>query len=239
VLLLGSGLFVVLIVTPLVVRRARPLLTATLGLGLLGIVGLGFGAEPKETDVPLLPESTLVALSVAEVEDLSTSHHTVRITHHPFEESRATGGALDRIGDDIVLVTGDGEFFLIRATGPDLQAARLGLWAPMNPEDFQDGVGPEVNLAWFRAAGLVTQDLGDSVRIVVSHHYWKTDEQCFVLRFSETLLDRTRLTGVSPNLAGDEGRWHLLYETRPCLPLKDRGHPFAGHHGRRTDRAPG
>jgi hypothetical protein len=69
----------------------------------------------------------------------------------------------------------------------------------MNPEDFQDAMGPEVTLSWSRAAGLVTQDLGDRVRIVVSHQLWKGDEQCFILRFSETLLERTRLTGVSRN----------------------------------------
>jgi cytochrome c2 len=70
-----------------------------------------------------------------------------------------------------------------------------------------------------RVADLLVQERDDDrVRLFVSHHYWKPDEACFVVRVSV-------LEGTQPELRDPAGRlaWRTLYETAPCLKLNSEG----------------
>ena len=98
----------------------------------------------------------------------------------------------------------------------------LDLRVPLNRDAFlaQAGEAGGEDRNTFRVAGLMVHESPGGVRVVVSHHYWYEDEQCVVLRFSEALAP-----------AGEtiSNVWRTLHETSPCLPIKDEGHPFAGH----------
>jgi len=71
------------------------------------------------------------------------------------------------------------------------------------------------------------QEIGDRLRLFVSHHRWKRDEACSVVRISTIEGERDVVLGGGPGLT-----WRTLFETRPCLPIQhgNRGHPFQGNH---------
>jgi hypothetical protein len=176
------------------------------------VVALGLAAVPPEASAtPVTPPDTLF-----------THYGRLTGTHMEVAGDQIPGGGLARVGDDMLLVTGAGEFFRV-GLGNGLDVERLSLRAPLNLDDFVAATDTAVNHDLFRVAGILAQPSGDSVRVLVSHHYWKVEEDCFVLRLSEATV---------PALASDEGGtaagWRTLFETRPCLEIKDRGEPFAG-----------
>jgi cytochrome c2 len=114
---------------------------------------------------------------------------------------------------------------------------------PMNGEKFAADVGlaygePHGNFSvsargeqvqtWrFRVADVLARERGDTVELFVSHHYWKSDERCFVVRVS--MLSGTR----AELLEGSQLQWRTVHETHPCVPIEgtDRkrgGNPFVG-----------
>jgi cytochrome c2 len=129
------------------------------------------------------------------------------------------GGAIARLGDKYWLATRTGtvlEFGLEAAAGA-VNIEPTGLQIPINVESFEASVPPEVDRAKFRVTDILVRQDGDSAELFASHHYWNEEQGCFTLRVSVTQL------GDGPN------EWHTLYESTPCLPLKERGHPFGGH----------
>lgn len=80
----------------------------------------------------------------------------------------------------------------------------------------------------FRVADIITHQRADRLQIIASHHFWKRDEQCFVVRVS--VLD-AQLASLTASVR--EGTWQTLYESAPCLPItgeyRKRGkNPFEG-----------
>src|SRR5690606_15439397 len=151
------------------------------------------------------------------------------------------GGGLDKLGDEVLLGVGDGTFYALNVA-PDgaVQARKLPLRAPLDREEFASAFGgsarqPKLSAEWrqskgiqtwrFRVADVVTQTDGDALRIFASHHYWKPDERCFVVRVS--MLDAS-LSALDDSLSA--ARWRTLHESEPCLPL-------AGEHSILSDNA--
>ena len=136
------------------------------------------------------------------------------------------GGAIARLGDKFWLATRTGtvlEFELEDAAGA-VNIEPTGLQIPINVESFEASVPPIVDRAKFRVADILVRQNSDSVELFASHHYWHEEQSCFTLRVSVTQL------GDGPDeYAGEPGTWQTLYETAPCLPLKELGHPFGGH----------
>ena len=129
------------------------------------------------------------------------------------------GGAIARLGDHFWLATRTGtvlEFELEAASGA-VNIEPTGLQIPINVESFEASVPPAVDRAKFRVADILVRQSSDSVQLIASHHYWHEEQSCFTLRVSATQL------GAGPDA------WQTLYETAPCLALKERGHPFGGH----------
>ena len=87
---------------------------------------------------------------------------------------------------------------------------------------------PEVQTWRFRVADVIAQVDGNVVHIFASHHFWKQQEKCFVVRVSQldtTLADIDR--------ASAPGAWQTIFETQPCVPLFGEGamrgkNPFRG-----------
>lgn len=154
------------------------------------------------------------------------------------------GGGLDRLGERILLGTGDGHLYVLQLAGDDLKVRELPARVPANREEFAAAFGgssqsprllagyaetsPAVQTWRFRVADVITHVDGDVVRILASHHYWKQQERCFVVRVSQL---ETRLSDIEDSIA--RSPWQTIFGSQPCLPLAGelamRGkNPFRG-----------
>ncbi|MGY3365312.1 cytochrome c2 [Bradyrhizobium sp. GM2.4] len=169
-----------------------------------------------------------------------------------FPKSAVRGGALARIGDRYLLVSGDGHLhvfsweavdhmtvhtlpYLVPINGEAFSAAAGRPWADRSdwvPQETQSReAGHEIlNPEWFRTYDLLVQEVGASTRIFVSHAYWRVGQECWTERISVLEANRAAL------LRGESvSGWRTLYETSPCLPTRGehrrRGIPFVGYFG--------
>jgi glucose/arabinose dehydrogenase len=147
---------------------------------------------------------------------------TTYINHIP--KHWRMGGGLASWGPDYLLGTGNGALYVLRFD----EAGSLSVkplqnrTVPVNAEEFQAGAREifksaaknYVESARFRVADILIQEHGDKVRLLASHHYWKTREQCFVLRVSMMEGSRSEIEDARASL-----KWRTLYETSPCLKL--------------------
>ena len=217
-------------------RTAQVVGIAVLALVLLAVAGFGgrvVFAPPKKA-------AKVVATNV------KTAFYVLRVSSHEgaVEVPATRGGGLDHLGDRILLGTGDGSLYTLRIAGNDLQAHRLAVRVPANREEFAAAfhgsataprvvtgyveTAPEVQTWRFRVADVIAQVDGNVVHIFASHHFWKQQEKCFVVRVSQldtTLADIDR--------ASAPGAWQTIFETQPCVPLFGEGamrgkNPFRG-----------
>lgn len=153
---------------------------------------------------------------------VTTAFYALRIVSHegaiPTPATR--GGGLDRLGDDVLLGTGDGHLYRVTVgPGDDLKVAELPAGVPLNREGFAAAFGgnsrappshsvryreigrPRMQTWRFRVADVIVQERGDAKRIFASHHFLKEQERCLVVRVSQ--LD----------LGGDEAHTDLLSAT--------------------------
>lgn len=227
VLLVGSALVFLLCLLPSLWRSSRKI-TVLLGLvvssGLVWIQFLG-GQDRIERMVGLHGDE--------EVRDSFTSsaYHTIRDARLDdfLPPDHVSGGAIATLDDGYLLVSGSGRFFHLSLTsGTDaVQGSRLDLQVPLNWEAFDSAVGEDVTTFTFRTADLLVETSGDSLSLLVSHHRWKEEERCYVIRVSRLETTRDELLRGG-DLSGTDP-WETFYETEPCLPVKDTGlHRFAG-----------
>ena len=95
----------------------------------------------------------------------------------------------------------------------------------LNTRAFTAHTGKAVKEKWFRVADVLAQEAGDHVWLFASHHFWKiAEERCFVVRVSMAEGKREAFFHASESLS-----WKTLFESAPCLPIKTRSNPFAGH----------
>jgi cytochrome c2 len=178
---------------------------------------------------------------------LHTAFYNLRVSSYvgqiPMPAVR--GGGISSLGDEFVLGTGDGRLYLFALEKPAgaLSIRALPYRVPANGERFAADVGlpygePNGNSSdtaqgeqiqtWrFRVADVLTRERGDEIELFASHHYWKADERCFVVRVSMLRGTRTQL------LDSAELQWQTVYESHPCVPIegaqrKRGGNPFVG-----------
>jgi hypothetical protein len=219
VFLVATGLLGLLTAAPWLLARRMQAASSILVGALVVVLGLGVTSVPPPDESPVgAPADTLF------------THHGRLVGTHLTDVGDDTirGGGLSRVGDDMLLVTGAGEFFRIELGNGRVRAELLSLRAPLNRDDFIAATDTSVRRWRFRVAGIFTQPMGDSVRVLVSHHFWKTNEGCFVFRLSETTLPAGLGASASMSDSGSPARWRTLFETTPCLGMKDQGDVFAG-----------
>lgn len=233
VLLSGSVLAALFIAVPALLSRrdlVRAVFVTPAVAALLVIIGSPtFGLRTASAE----------AERRAATEVMLTSHGVVVAVHYTGHVTPSFyGGGMSRLGDTIILATGDGLIYSLEWSGvPDsLHATLLPIQVPLNRDDFAIAVGDEVPLTWFRVADVLARAVGDSVQIMATHHHWFSDRSCFVVRISSIAVARDELDRT---IAAD--RWRTLYDTKPCLTFKDRGWRFAGNHigGRLADLGSG
>jgi len=183
---------------------------------------------------------------------LRTEYYNLEVGIYPGPKSRVRGGALARIGDRYLLLTGDGHLYSFgldeQENRPDF--AQLPYHVPINGEEFAAAAGRPwadsrvlattgneggeadgvLSTEGFRAYGLLVQEAGSDVRIFASHTYWNVTGECWVERVS---MLEANLAALLHGVARAD--WRTLYETKPCLPIhgshRRHGISFVGIFG--------
>lgn len=162
---------------------------------------------------------------------VETSKHKVQINlfreHIPRPE--VNGGGLVAVADKLLLVTGDGIFYLLEIS-PDgglLNVQPVGFQVPMNTSGFLEQTPPEIRHHFYRTVDVLLLDTprSSSKQILVSHHYWHTEKACYTLRVSVIESSEAQMLADTT-----QDQWRTLYETTPCLSIMygDKA-KFAGH----------
>jgi cytochrome c2 len=214
----------------------------------LALGGLVVAAVVASLGLRLTPEAAAHVSTLIKTEFYNLDVHAYTGV---VPKSAVRGGALARIGDRYLLLSGDGHLHVFSLEAADrLTIKTLPYRVPINGDAFSAAAGrpwahfdqtlPEaqrreaghevLNPEWFRTYGLLVQEVGDSTRIFVSHAYWHVAEECWTERVS--VLESNRATILRGETSSG---WKTLYETTPCLRVQGeqrrRGIPFVGYFG--------
>lgn len=167
---------------------------------------------------------------------VDTALYSLKVTAYRqwIDDGTSHGGSIAAFRDGYLVADGNGALYFVRESdGKALDVRRLAYTVPLNQSEFARdaqrilgdkwrGRGRDI---WFnlRVADLLVQSRADgSFRVFASHHFWRVEEACAVVRVSV-------LEGKGDELnAPDQLRWRTLYETTPCIELntEDRGIVF-------------
>lgn len=226
----GAGLMAPAISPP---RRAAPL--GVMAIGALAAVLLLVAmrrAAGSSSLTERLSGRTVKAASTKREEVLTASGYTLSAAYYsgrfPAYNGPALGGAItpDPNGKGYLLVRSRGELYRFHwDSAGELHVEAIGLRVPINNAEFQADVPKSgIEVEGFRVAGILAQPVTDGTEIFVTHHFWNRPGKCFVVRLSSIVIPREGSVSQSA-----PGKWRTVYETQPCLPLKQgRGTPFAG-----------
>lgn len=122
------------------------------------------------------------------------------------------GGAVDRIGDLLIVVTGDGQFYqLVRSQADELTSVRLPLESPLeNREEFYAGDhSPSFK---FRITDILMRSVKQGVQLFVAHQIWEQEQDCFRMGISNVILPISK-----GKVFVDKSTWQGIYQTQPCI----------------------
>jgi cytochrome c2 len=191
-------------------------------LTVMALVGWGFGLSE-------LGQSKFFeySKSVNEV-FVPSAFYNIKVREYlnHFPKRRGYGGGVATFSGNrnlYLIVNANGEMFIV---GPDftedlLDVTRLSSHVPMNAGEFTAAAGSEYMTERFRAAGVTVEAAGDKFNIYVTHHYWKQESSCYVLRVS-----RMQATFDELMKPGSTISWETIFETQPCMSLKPAGEPL-------------
>lgn len=126
------------------------------------------------------------------------------------------GGGISAFGNGFLLATGDGFLYSITLDKDtqSIETKLLPYLIPINSDDFRDA-GYQERLIVFRVTDILVQNKGEGFRIYAAHHYYNTVDNCFSMRVSS--IESNHSSFVSE---ASQSKWHTVYETKPCLPLR-------------------
>jgi cytochrome c2 len=235
----------VMTIAVLVPAAVSPIARRLWPLGVLAAVAVAF-AVYSLTRIQASPKSERVTHDAY----FSTAYYSVQAVMREgwIPEPATRGGGMNMLDNDRVLLgTGDGSLYVLNVPKDrgGFKVEQLATRVPLNREEFAKAFGgssrsPKRSIDWsergpprvqtwrFRVADIEAALDGDKLRIFASHHYWKEQDGCFVVRVSEL---STSLQALPKNLG--DAQWSTLYESSPCIPLKGpnrkRGkNPFKG-----------
>ena len=137
------------------------------------------------------------------------------------EEFDGQGGAIEPLGDTLLVVTTKGRIALIH---PDGEAVYLREQVPMNQAALEALEDRDLGLITFRVADILLHEQApDTFTLFVSHHY--LTEDCVEFRISSTSLhlDTETAMTLSP--------WQTLFIAAPCFTYTNKGHDPNSKHG--------
>jgi cytochrome c2 len=173
--------------------------------------------------LPFVRQSEPQVLPAVRPWRLDTALYGLKVTEYRklIPSSPATGGAVTTLRDGFIAANGVGDLYLVKRKpgSHELTAQHLKTSVPINWHDFEHTFGEQEDVTYFRTADLLAQDLGARTRLFATHHYWKVDQKCFVVRVSMLEADTASLLQAD---TGDAA-WKTIFESNPCVRLDTVG----------------
>lgn len=210
VAIMSAGLGALLLLAPAVMGQ-RGTRYVSRALSLVVIVAGAMSSVRTVTasrDIPREGSSTVVTTALSPV----AIHYERSIVPDP----DVPGGALARVGRDLLLVTGAGDWYVIGwdSDNTHLRATRMELPALMN-RDIAGFAGPYPPL--MRVTGLTADVRGDTSLLWVVHEVWDAAERCIAHQVSAMRLH---------HLQPVEKTWREVYRTQPCVKFSEGFDPY-------------
>ncbi|MEO1406368.1 MAG: PQQ-dependent sugar dehydrogenase [Pseudomonadota bacterium] len=212
--------------------KAKPLQTlgavAALGaVALVILVSTGIASSLANRVLGKLDNESAPDLNRIEVRwtPLETALHDVDMLRIPVGNwtDFGGGGAIEQVGDLILIMTPKGEF---RYIGSNNEFRALGASVDMNNAGFIESgwlEDPLIRDYWFRTHDLFIRNLSeDRYEVFASHHRFADD--CV-----EIVLSRAELSLTNDALSAGPSGFEPIYIVSPCVSRKDGGFPFSGH----------
>jgi cytochrome c2 len=141
------------------------------------------------------------------------------------------GGGIQAFGNKVIIVGKHGQFFLYQNIGGNKSVKKLDISTRNNYEEFlsfvnSKGLDDKLVRDWFRYNDILYHKDGTGQALLLSHHYWYPDRECFTVRISRLRFQSGEELELVSKSADD---WATLYDSKPCLQLKNKGFYFAGH----------
>ena len=181
---------------------------------LIGGIWIGFlmGQSIPYIDIKLrskfwfTPERALV----------EAAHYAVWVDFVEAPKDPGSGGALAMWGSDVLLVTRNGEFHLMRRdrTGFD----RLEIAAPFDSAVQEAAIELSAERKYVGAKGVALRRVEGGWELFLAHNIVHVDRACSALALSKVRLEGT---GASARAAG---AWQKIFETQPCIETSFRTH---------------
>lgn len=131
-------------------------------------------------------------------------------------------GGIDDLYSGALVASNIGDLFYL---DDNRRPHKLSVRVPFSRDEFDRQTrSREIVRQWFGVKDILVREESSSIfRVVVSSHHWNSEENCHTLQFESAVLSRE-----GPADFALQEKWDTIYETRPCLSLKDKGNNFAG-----------
>ncbi len=149
---------------------------------------------------------------------IHTHLYALEVEKIQIEEFRSRGGAIENMGDDLLLATPTGRLAVITSEGA---VEYLSGTVPMNFELWKNRDDREIpTFRRLRVADILVQDRSaDQFDLFVTHHYY--DGECVSFRLSQNTIQRK----MDPRQDLSLGSWRTIFDAKPCFTSR-----FDPHH---------
>jgi len=202
VLLLTGGAGILLALYPLVVSRPLFVLLFSLLFIVQSAVFIRILLLPPVAGAHITArvQSSLYVLEKTVYEDIPN-------------EAEVEGGAIERLNDGFIAVTGDGQFYQLDWSPVDgrLVFTRLPLASPLLGRDefFADPARAGLQ---FRVTDLLFRASDQGNTVFAAHQSWGREGDCFRMG-----LSRARLPAITESASEPGATWTTIYRTHPCI----------------------
>lgn len=188
-------------------------------------------------------ESASFGDGLAQIESGILDTHRYRITKRTLsltggevtwdQQSEGRDGGLSALGNGLLVASRLGELLYIKERFDDYDV--VSVQVPTPHEQFEESIRgtsyvesterrSAITPSWFGVKDIqVVRQRRGGYRLYASYHNWYPGEMCYSLKISYVDLV------VPGGKVKAESTWEDLYETSPCVELKDKGSPFGGH----------
>jgi cytochrome c2 len=176
----------------------------------------------KVTETPKLPNFLDTAFSRLNVKAVKLD------ATFPLEHN---GGGMIAIGNQAIIVSKRGKFFLYNSGDSAADINELDISLNINYQEFltfvkTQALDDKIVRDWFRFIDVIYRKNDDGGSLLMSHYFWHPEKECFNVRISS--LDLPSIQQLETVTKSDND-WKTIYDTTPCLKLKNKGFYFAGH----------
>jgi len=140
-----------------------------------------------------------------------------------------TGGGMTTYRDMVLLLTGGGEIYRIEnnnATRLEIEVPNYGRdeYVRASKEDYPD---VPFSQNWFRYNDILYFEEEHAGSLLISYTNWNDADRCYTNRVARLRIDLELSNAESIVAQSDD--WKIIYDSKPCLPLKDQNHTLEGN----------